>query len=52
MAPNMSLTPKKWYVVKLANEAMQPLRVKLRCSAIDAENEAIKEAKKKGKIRV
>jgi transposase len=60
MAPNMALACKKcfetaqlttdrFHVVKLVNEAMQHLRVKLRWKAIEEENEAIKESKKQGK---
>lgn len=63
MAANMSLSIKqsfgkssqvtdRFHVVRLVNEALQHLRVKLRWEAIDAENKAIKEAKNKGEIYI
>ena len=59
MAPNMALSCRecfthsslvvdRFHVVKLANEALQSLRVKERWKAIDRENKAIKRARSKG----
>lgn len=60
MAPNMKLIAKtcftratqvvdRFHVQKLASEALQEIRIKHRWEAIDQENEAILQAKSKGK---
>ena len=46
--PNADLVIDRFHVEKLGHEVLQHLRVKLRWEAIEAENEAIKEAKKQG----
>lgn len=46
--PNASIVTDRFHVVKLVLEALQHVRIKYRWEAIDKENEAIKEAKKKG----
>jgi len=43
-----SLVTDRFHVVKLALEALQHIRVKLRWEALDKENEAIAKAKKEG----
>jgi len=47
--PNAKLVIDRFHVEKLGHEVLQHLRIKLRWEAIDAENKAIKEAKKQGK---
>lgn len=46
--PSASLVTDRFHVVKLALEALQHIRVKLRWEALDKENEAIAKAKKGG----
>lgn len=46
--PSASLVTDRFHVVKLALEALQHIRVKLRWEALDKENEAISKAKKEG----
>ncbi len=46
--PNAKQVTDRFHVQKLANEAVQEIRVKHRWKAIDKENRAIKRAKKKG----
>ena len=46
--PSASLVTDRFHVVKLALEALQHIRVKLRWEALDKENEAIAKAKKEG----
>jgi transposase len=46
--PNAKLVTDRFHVVRLATEALQHLRVKLRWDELDIENNAITEAKKTG----
>lgn len=47
--PEAQLVIDRFHVIKLAQEALQHLRVKYRWAELDKENEAILEAKKEGK---
>ena len=46
--PNATLVTDRFHVVKLAMQAVQHVRISHRWEELDAENEAIEEAKKKG----
>jgi transposase len=46
--PNAKIVTDRFHVVKLVLDALQHIRIAYRWIAIDAENEAIQEAKKKG----
>jgi len=47
--PNAGLVTDRFHVVKLAIDALQHVRIKLRWKELDKENEAIEDAKKQGK---
>lgn len=48
--PKTELVTDRFHVQKLASEAVQEVRIRLRWKIIDLENKAIQKAKKKGKI--
>lgn len=47
--PNATLVTDRFHVQKLATEALQEIRIKYRWEAIDQENQAIEDAKNRGK---
>jgi len=46
--PKAKMVPDRFHVQRLATDAVQEMRIRLRWEAIDEENKAIKEAKEKG----